>query len=210
MAATHRFTVPRELSCIDNLDTLRVRLTDDLDALAERHGVEPDLVVVTGDLAEWSKRGEYEDVFALLVGVQEHLGLGRDRMLVLPGNHDINWAFCESYFKECEGDDLEPKPPFWKKWRQYKQFFDDFYATQAPLYTFEEARPWTLFEIPELKVVVAGLNSTMKESHRDEDHGGWLGEKQLRFFQGALETARSNGRLRIGAFHHNWSVGPGS
>src|SRR5262249_9724079 len=35
--------------------------------------------------------------------------------------------------------------------------------------------------MPDLKLVVAGLNSTMRESHRDDDHYGYLGEAQLRW-----------------------------
>ena len=49
--------------------------------------------------------------------------------------------------------------------------------------TFVPARePWTLFEMHDLNVVVAGLNSTIAESHRKKDHFGHLGEDQLAWF----------------------------
>ena len=57
--------------------------------------------------------------------------------------------------------------------------------------------------MPDLGVVVAGLNSTMAESHRDEDHYGWVGEHQLRWFANRLADYRAQGWLRLAAVHHN-------
>jgi 3',5'-cyclic AMP phosphodiesterase CpdA len=53
--------------------------------------------------------------------------------------------------------------------------------------------------MPELKLVVAGLNSTMRESHQAEDHYGYLGEAQLRWFADKLAPYRQEGWLRIAA-----------
>jgi 3',5'-cyclic AMP phosphodiesterase CpdA len=78
----------------------------------------------------------------------------------------------------------------------------EFYAdVEGP--QFEPDRPWTLFEIPELATVVAGVNSTMAESHLDTDHYGWCGERQLRWFADRMREYRSRGWLRVAAVHHN-------
>jgi len=55
----------------------------------------------------------------------------------------------------------------------------------------------------DLRVVVAGLNSTMAESHLDDDHYGWVGEDQLRWFAEGLRRYRNEGWLVLGAVHHN-------
>jgi hypothetical protein len=68
---------------------------------------------------------------------------------------------------------------------------------------FEVDEPWTLYEMPDLRVVVAGLNPTIRESHRDEDHYGSVGEAQLRWFSDRLRTFEERGWLRIGVVHHN-------
>jgi 3',5'-cyclic AMP phosphodiesterase CpdA len=57
--------------------------------------------------------------------------------------------------------------------------------------------------MPDLAVVVAGLNSTMAESHLDSDHYGWLGENQLRWFADRLAEYRDRGWLRLAVVHHN-------
>jgi hypothetical protein len=69
--------------------------------------------------------------------------------------------------------------------------------------SFTPDEPWTLFEMPDLAVVVAGLNSTMAESHLDSDHYGWVGEHQYRWFAERLAEYRDRGWLRLAAVHHN-------
>jgi WD40 repeat protein len=63
--------------------------------------------------------------------------------------------------------------------------------------------------MPELAVVVAGLNSTMAESHRGDDHYGWVGERQMRWFASRLAGYRDRGWLRLAAVHHNVVRGAG-
>lgn len=163
--------------------------------------------MLTGDLAEWGKKSEFDDVPSFAAGLSETLGIPRRHFVCIPGNHDINRKHCEAYFNTCEAEDETPKAPYWEKWKCFARFFEAFYAQETGC-RFVEERPWTLFEMPELKRVVAGLNSTMKESHREEDHYGWLGERQLRRFADRLQEYREKGRFRIAALHRNLRRGP--
>jgi WD40 repeat protein/3',5'-cyclic AMP phosphodiesterase CpdA len=183
-------------------DSLLTSLTRDLDELQREHDVTPDLVVLTGDLAERGAKPEFEQLFQFLVRLTEHLKLTRDRVALVPGNHDINWHACQAYFSNCLADGVEPRPPYADKWRHFVWLFQEFYR-EHPSITFPEGQPWTLFEIPELSVVIAGMNSTMAESHRDEDHYGLLGRQQIDWFAERLRLKAKLGWLRIGALHHN-------
>ncbi len=44
----------------------------------------------TGDLADWGKGPEYKRVSALLDALLKQLGLGRERLFLVRGNHDID------------------------------------------------------------------------------------------------------------------------
>ncbi|MGH8574463.1 MAG: metallophosphoesterase family protein, partial [Gammaproteobacteria bacterium] len=55
--------------------------------------------------------------------------------------------------------------------------------------------------------MVAGLNSTMAESHLEKDHHGYLGEKQLRWFADKLRVYKDQGWFRLGVMHHNQQRG---
>jgi 3',5'-cyclic AMP phosphodiesterase CpdA len=185
-------------------NTLLQRLCDDLDLLKRENGLAPDLVALTGDLAEWGTKREFAQAAELGKGLLRHLQLEPDRLLVVPGNHDINRKLCEAYFLRCDGDGEAPKPPYWPKWEPFVGLVNRLYReSNVERYRFTELEPWTLFEIPALKVVVAGLNSTIHESHLDADHHGFVGEAQLRWFRDKLADYERKGWLRVGLVHHN-------
>ena len=181
-------------------DRLAARLLDDLDRLCGGRGAVPvpDLVVVAGDLAEWALPEEYAAVAAFLADLRRGLDLGPERLVLVPGNHDVNRKLSHAYVLREEGYGRLPQRPFWEKWAPYATMYREVTGRD-----FTEARPWSLVELPELGVAVAALNSTMAESHLDADHHGWLGEEQLRWFTRALAPARQAGWLRLGVVHHN-------
>ncbi len=190
-------------------DTLLARLQQDLRDLADEQGqpLRPELVLLTGDLAEWGRKSEMEDVLRFTRSLAESLALPPERLVIIPGNHDINRSLCEAYFAQCKGEEIEPRPPYWDKWKHFVWLFRELYGLGTRV-ELNERTPWSLFEIDELKVVVAGLNTTMAESHRDEDHYGHLGEAQLRWFEDRLPAYQQRGWLRIAALHHNVRRGP--
>jgi len=195
----HRF--PENADPANRFDSLAERLIDDLRYLREEHRVDPDLLIVTGDLAEWAKKKEFERVHSFLRRILDALSLPASRMAVIPGNHDINRDACEAYFKDCSAEDIDPVPPFLAKWKFFRGFFTSLY--EGCPFAFTEERPYTLFAFPEIRTVVAGLNSTMAESHRPDDHYGFAGEPQYRWFADELRTYADQGWLRIAAVHHN-------
>lgn len=179
-------------------ETLYKRLELDLDGLKKNQGVKPDAVVVTGDLAEWGRKSEFEDVYSLLDSLCTYLQIPRQHVAIVPGNHDINRDACAAYFSTCKADQEDPKPPYWPKWRHYANLFERFYGKP-----FAEAQPWSLWEMPELRLVVAGLNSTMAERHLDGSHYGQVGENQLRWFERELARCSRDECVVLGLVHHN-------
>lgn len=183
--------------------TLQARLLQDLEEIASRHDVpQPELVMVTGDLTENAKPSQFTAFEAFAAALIAALGLPRERLVMVPGNHDVSWSGCEAYFNACEAAEREPEPPYWPKWGSYADMFGRWYGAGSPM-LFTEARPYSLFVYEELCTVVAGLNSTMLETHRPGEHFGTVGEDQLRWFRDALAPFRREGWLRIAAVHHN-------
>ncbi|MGH3806045.1 MAG: metallophosphoesterase family protein [Pseudonocardiaceae bacterium] len=178
------------------------RLHDDLDALAGNHELRPDLMVITGDLAEWDLRSEFDQVAHFLTAPTEAVELPRRHVAIVPGNHDVNRPTCAAHFLHEQADEREPVPPYWPKWEHFAAAFEQYYEGVDGV-SFTPDEPWTLFEMPDLAVVVAGLNSTMAESHLDSDHYGWVGEHQLRWFADRLARYRDQGWLQLAALHHN-------
>jgi WD40 repeat protein len=57
----HRFASVDFSGLANPYDTLLARLWDDLQALRQDHGLQPDLAIVTGDLVEWGMPDEFRD-----------------------------------------------------------------------------------------------------------------------------------------------------
>ncbi|BAJ26000.1 MULTISPECIES: TIR domain-containing protein [Kitasatospora] len=179
---------------------LQAAVWGDLVELADSGAPAPELVVVTGDLTASGSPRECEQALSFLTGMRTLLGLEPHRVAIVPGGQDVSQAASRAYFATCEADEVRPAPPYWPKWRHYSRLFQEFY--QGLDLVFDSAQPWTLFPVPELGTVVAGLNSTMAWSHRPDDRHGWLGPEQTAWFAQALRPYENDGWLRIGALRH--------
>ncbi|MFI7502998.1 TIR domain-containing protein [Streptomyces sp. NPDC049687] len=179
---------------------LQAAIWGDLVELTDAGAPSPDLLVVTGDLTASGSPREYDQALAFLTGLRALLGLEPHRVALVPGGHDVNQAACRAYFSTCEADEMPPRPPYWPKWRHFARLFQELY--QGLDAVFDSDQPWTLFPVPELHTVVAGLNSSMAYSHRPDDQYGMVGPEQAAWFAQALRPYEEEGWLRIGALRH--------
>jgi WD40 repeat protein len=184
---------------------LQARVWADVNRLVDAGAPRPDLLVITGDLTESGALREFDEAVTFLAGLRALLGLEPGRCVIVPGSHDITRRACQAYFADCEADDIEPQAPFWPKWRHFSRVFEELYRDIDGV-TFDPTQPWTLFAVPDLRVVVAGLNSTMAESHRPEDRYGWLGEAQAAWFAERLRPCAEDGWLRVAAVAHDPAI----
>lgn len=162
----------------------------------------PDLVIVTGDLMESAKPRELREALDFLKSLRATLRLEPHRVIVLPGGHDISKSSCLSYFAHCDTHDRTPVEPYFAKLVHYETLFNEFYQGIDNL-VFDRSQPWTLFDIPDLHVVVAGFNSTIAMSHRPDDDFGWIGDRQAAWFADQLRAFEGSRCLRIGALCHD-------
>jgi GTPase SAR1 family protein/predicted phosphodiesterase/RNase P subunit RPR2 len=55
-------------------------------------------LVISGDIANHSTEEEYRAAFAMLDGLVKRFGLDSSRVVVVPGNHDLNWDASEAAY----------------------------------------------------------------------------------------------------------------
>jgi len=159
----------------------------------------PDLVVVTGDVAEHGRRREYEAAVQAFDDLLGGFGLSRSRLVMVPGARDVNMAACRSYFDTCEADEVEPKSPYWPKWRHFAVMIESFYASAAGAQggVFAVGQEWSLFPIDDLNLVVAAMNSTMDVTHDTPDARGSTGPDQEQWFTAPIADYTHRGWLRL-------------
>lgn len=161
-----------------------------------------DMLLLAGDLTAHGNLREYDVALEFVAGLRDMLELGARHIAVVPGNGDVNAAACRAYFATCEADEVTPEPPYWPKWRHYASFLQRLYA-EAGNPPFRPGQPWDLVVVPELRIAVATINSTMAVTHRDQDGPGWVGAEQARWFAHALDTETGPGWLRVGLLNHD-------
>jgi 3',5'-cyclic AMP phosphodiesterase CpdA len=93
-----------------------------LEPLVER--VQPELIVVSGDLAHRGRRGEHERAAAFLRGLERPL-------LVIPGNHDIPYSFPARFTR--------PWAEFERQWETVQPVFR---ADDLVVVGLNSVRPW--------------------------------------------------------------------
>jgi 3',5'-cyclic AMP phosphodiesterase CpdA len=205
----HRFGLSGITKADQDTDTLANRLLQDLEVLREKYSLAPDLIVAAGDLTESGLPHQFETARQFLKFLAARIGLHLGRLLVIPGDHDINRRLAQAYVLTAEATGELAEPPYWPKWGPFAAMLGSLDGR-----VFLEDQPWTFQEIAELKVALVGLNSTMADSHLTDDHYGYLGERQLRTLAGQLQKVRHSGWLRIAVVHHGLTcpsgIGPTS
>jgi WD40 repeat protein len=176
------------------------RLDHDLARSGDGQGPRPDLIVVTGDLADSGLPGDYQQAMGFLARLADTASIPHQHVAIIPGSHDVNYHACEAHFNWQAGEGKLPVPPYFPKWSHFAAALEEFYA-DCPGITFTPDEPWTLFEMPDLGVVIAGLNSTMAESHRPGDRYPCVTQAQLSWFAAKLSQERTNEWCRLAAIH---------
>lgn len=159
--------------------------------------VNPDLVTVPGNIAGQARLGEYEAAFEIFGAMRERFEIDYRRIVVVPGDRDVNKLRCQAYFLQREADGLAPVPPFWEKWQPFAELVHRLYGIEFP-----KDEPWLLLEYPELRIVVAAVNSTMGLEHRNGSSAATTGRVQNDWFARRLAKAEYTRWRRIGLLHH--------
>ncbi|MBK7829236.1 metallophosphoesterase [Nannocystis sp.] len=207
-------------------DRLLASLAADLAALESKHGLRPDLVFVTGDVAFGQIRDvsglcmadQYENAWLFLVGLLDIYkpALPLENLFIVPGNHDVDrskarqpindWLSTVSARRVTEM--IRDADPDWQliaeRQHAYLKFLNDLGATHLladpKRLIFDAVR-----EIAGLKVGIAGFNSAWSCKGDKEKGQLWMGaEWQLHTLEHRLEKAD----LRIALMHHpaSWFV----
>ncbi len=190
-------------------------ITEDLDKLGENFALHPKVVVLTGDLTQTGSKDEFDQVLEFANELINRFEINKKNFAIIPGNHDVNWSVYElapKWIHKWTPKGFRkfisriPEEPYGLKWEIFAEFFKKFYCDNKgnPLHTFTmEApkQPWTLFKMPEFKLVIVGLNSTINETNLE--HYGYIGEKQLLWFEKKLGEPTNVGWFSIAVLHHN-------
>jgi predicted phosphodiesterase len=204
------------------LDKMLADISEQLD----HNGLVPDAVFFTGDLAFSGQEEEYTMATTVLDDVLNACGLAdrRDKLFIVPGNHDINRKAVKRSHKSVTADLLNPdrKPGednaydrvneflsddderawFFRKSQCFGQFIEAFYAGCGIALDHKAYYSVRAIEKGDHTVVVMGLNSAWL-SFRDNEQGRLLlGEQQACDAEEEAKEKWPKPRLYIALIHH--------
>jgi len=143
----------------------------------------PDLVLVSGDLTQHGSADEFDLAQAFLEDLVPLVGGDRQRIILVPGNHDVNWSLAAQSYRPATQEEFETQPQYtapyhqsvkrardgtyWHKdeatyttrFQPFKAFFDAFYEHRLE-YSLARDSMFTVYDLTEqFGLVIVGFNS---------------------------------------------------
>ncbi|MDI5974155.1 TIR domain-containing protein [Streptomyces sp. SL13] len=161
----------------------------------------PVLLVIPGGLTADAAKHDFERAAEFIHELRTGLDLRPDRVVIVPGPGDVSMKQLETYFIECEDEGVPAIPPYHRKWKRFEALFSAFYEGMNGTY-FGAGAPWTKFTVPDLRIAVAGFNTTYAMTTRENGRRGCIGDEQTNAFSPWLRDQERLGWLRIGVMAH--------
>ncbi|NEO49723.1 MAG: NACHT domain-containing protein [Moorea sp. SIO4A3] len=177
-----------------------------------------DALILSGDIANYSTPEEYQAAQQFLDNLCQDFPLDRKQIVLVPGNHDLNWTLATEAYELCDrtkdhdklqdGDYIKvtdqvirvrDETKYQQRFANFSQFYQAIKGQPYPLDYREQA---IIDHFPKQNLLILGLNSAWQLDHHFKDrasiHSGALSK--------ALTEIRGNSDyhncLKIAVWHH--------
>lgn len=175
--------------------------------------------VVSGDIGNHSLEEEYDTAKVFFDLLKAEFKLDASRVILVPGNHDLNWKLSKKGYKLMEREDCQPeqlKPGLFievdpevvriRDDAKYKNRFANFGAfyesVRGAPYPSDYDHQATFHFFPECNILIVGFNSAWQIDHefraRADIHPGAVTEALNRI----RNTPDFENAVKVAAFHH--------
>ncbi|ETW98615.1 MAG: hypothetical protein ETSY1_17995, partial [Candidatus Entotheonella factor] len=173
-------------------------------------GLQPDFIVLTGDIAHASRPEEYDMAKRFLDEVLDATGLEKDRLCLVPGNHDVDRgkndmiarAMIPALSNRSAVNEFlannEQRAVIFDRFHHYNQFLHDYLGADVPYDPQSQYYYFKLIEVAKQPIAILGLNSAWLAASNEDRNQLILGERQVRE---ALEASQG-AVLRLALMHH--------
>jgi hypothetical protein len=176
-----------------------------------------DAVLVSGDIANRAERDEYAAALRFFQELQSEFGLSPQKILLVPGNHDVSWPLSEQAYTPVRrrsykgpltpgmyidgGEYVELRAD--AEYRERMRPFADFYqALRLEPYPLDPSEQATVHHLPELSIVAVGLNSCWEIDHHYTARASVHTEALSRALQQIRNTPAYAACLKLAVWHH--------
>ncbi|BBD59914.1 hypothetical protein NIES2109_27050 [Nostoc sp. HK-01] len=177
-----------------------------------------DALILSGDIANKSTPAEYAAAQQFLNELRQEFTLKPEQIIIVPGNHDLNWPLAKKAYQLIDRDEYEGqlKPGEYieesasvirvrdeEKYKQRFEHFCNFYqAIKTQPYPLEYDQQYTLDHFPTQNLLILGLNSAWQLDHHDKSRASI----NMNALSNALTAIRRHpdykNSLKIAVWHH--------
>jgi len=175
----------------------------------------PNIIIVSGDVADWGMPKEYqkaEEFLDLLIEGINRINsagqLSRNEVVIVPGNHDINWSISKGIIDES----IEKNENGLYAYRlaPFKDFYHNFYKGGRS-YAFDPENAFQIFDYTDhFGLLIVGFDSLFEEDHRPSNHYGYISLDAITNAEKAIEDLIAqkkidpeNIKCKVAVWHHD-------
>ncbi len=177
-----------------------------------------DALILSGDIANYSTEEEYQAAEQFLHNLRQDFPLNPEQIILVPGNHDLNWKLAKKAYTLIDRDDYDgelidghyieesasvirvrDEAEYIQRFAHFSQFYET--IKQKP-YPLDYDQQYTLDHLKEQNLLILGLNSAWQLDHHYKSRAS--------IHMGALTNALTQIRrnpdyrncLKIAVWHH--------
>ncbi|NMW21424.1 MAG: SUMF1/EgtB/PvdO family nonheme iron enzyme [Chlorobiaceae bacterium] len=152
-----------------NQEVILNALVSSVRRFREEEGRTTDLIFATGDIANQGKAKEYEFATKFFDDLLEAAGLNRDRLFIVPGNHDVDRIAGEFLVRTITSEEsadrfFSPDKPFSHltiKFHAFSEWYNDYFKTIRVFPTNTTCSSVENVTINNIRIAVLPLNSAL-------------------------------------------------
>lgn len=176
-----------------------------------------DWLVISGDIADKSTPDEYAAAANLVTGIMDRFHIKKDKLVIVPGNHDLNWKLSRRGYRLEYLDELEQEPiegrsipmgddgilirddkSYGKRFSHFGKFHFDLTGKRYPE---EHSRQGIVYEFPNDGMIFLGLNSAWEIDHHFKQRSG-IHPNAVDHVLDRISGIDCDGWLKIAVCHH--------
>jgi GTPase SAR1 family protein/UDP-2,3-diacylglucosamine pyrophosphatase LpxH len=176
-------------------------------------------LIISGDIGNYSTDREYDVAFAMVDGLVKQFGLDASRVVVVPGNHDLNWDLSETAYPFVPKRKLPTPLPndrsilageagaLLRDDRLYRERFANFNTHfyrrvfSGRDYPLNYSKQFLFVERPEDHILFLGLNSSWQLDHHFRKRAS-INMRALSHALDHLRDGKYDGWLKVAVWHH--------
>lgn len=155
-------------------------------------------LLISGDIANQASEIEYDFAQEYLSDMLTQLEIPKERLLIVPGDHDINRYECQKAFMEGKKNNPSKKPYAYNE--EKYSYFSSFYEKIRSKKFDSNKNIIDILDFKDEKILLVGINSNYKI-----DYEGGDGAVNIEYLKEELQNIDEKYKeySKIAVFHHN-------